>query len=213
MMYRSSTILFLLMFLASISRIVVADSSTASLIPNEAGILDELNAARTNPRAYSRYLENMRKHYDGNRYKRPGEITIVTKEGVAAVDEAITFLHSVRPVKPLSLSQGMSKAAADHAKDQSRTGKTGHKGRDGSQPWDRVERYGKWSGKIGENVGYGDRTAREYVISLIVDDSVASRGHRANIFDKDYRVGGIACASHPKWRTVCVTDFAQSYQE
>ena len=212
MKYRASTILFLLTFLASISG-VHAEPSTASPIPNEADILEELNAARTNPKAYARYLETMRQYFDGNRYKRPGEITLVTKEGVSAVNEAIAFLHSVSPVKPLSLSQGMSKGAADHVKDQSRTGKTGHKGRDGSQPWDRVNRYGTWSGKIGENVGYGDRTARESVISLIVDDGVPSRGHRDNIFGADFRVVGIACGTHPEWRSVCVTDYAQSYRE
>jgi uncharacterized protein YkwD len=213
MMYRAPTILFLLTFLASISGIVVADSSTASLIPNEADVIKELNAARTNPRAYARYLEDMRQYFNGKRFKRPGEITLVTKEGVSAVDEAIAFLRSASPVKPLSLSRGMSKAAADHAKDQSRSGKTGHDGREGSQPWDRVNRYGTWSGKIGENVGYGDQTAREAVISLIVDDGVTSRGHRANIFNPDYHVVGIACGTHPKWRTVCVSDFAQTYQE
>jgi hypothetical protein len=41
----------------------------------------------------------MRKYFDGNRYKRPGEITLVTKEGVSAVDEAIAFLRSVSPVR------------------------------------------------------------------------------------------------------------------
>ena len=214
MKYRPPTILFLLTFVASISGIALAEPSTASPIPNEADILEELNAARTNPKAYARHLEDMRKYFDGSKYRRPGETTLVTKEGVSAVDEAIAFLRSVSPVKPLSLSRGMSKAAADHAKDQSRSGKTGHDGREGSQPWDRVNRYGTWSGKIGENVGYGgDRTARESVISLIVDDGVASRGHRTNIFNLDYHVVGIACGTHPKWRTVCVSDFAQTYQE
>ena len=213
MKYRTPTILFLLTVLASISGIVVADSSTASLIPNEADVFKELNAARTNPSSYARHLEDMRQYFNGKRFKRPGEITIVTEEGVAAVDEAIAFLRSVQPVNPLSLSQGMSKAAADHVKDESRTGKTAHRGSDGSQPWDRVNRYGTWSGKVGEIIGYGDEMARESVISLIVDDGVYDRAHRANIFRSEFRIVGISCGTHPKWRTVCVTDFASIYTE
>ena len=213
MTYRASFMPFILTFLVSIPGIVVAGPDNAHLIPEETDVLNELNAARTNPEAYARHLEEMRLYYNGNTYERPDEIAIITKEGVAAVDEAIAFLRSVTPVAPLTLSSGMSKAAADHVKDQSRSQKTGHRGSDASEPWDRVNRYGNWSGKIGENVAYGNETGREVVISLIVDDGVANRGHRDNIFDTEYRVAGIACGTHSRWRTVCVTDFAQTYRE
>ncbi len=98
MKYRASTILFLLTCLALISSIVVADSNTASLIPNEADVFKELNAARTNPSSYARHLEDMRQYFNGKRFKRPGKVTIITKEGLSAVDEAIGFLRSVQPV-------------------------------------------------------------------------------------------------------------------
>ena len=213
MIYRAPFILCILTFLVSISGTVTAGPDNAHLIPDETDVLNELNSARTNPEAYAHHLEEMRQYYNGNKFERPDEIVIINKEGVAAVDEAIAFLRSVTPVAPLTLSSGMSKAAADHAKDQALTQKTGHRGSDASEPWDRVNRYGTWSGKIGENVAYGNETGREVVISLIVDDGVANRGHRDNIFDAEYRVAGIACGTHSRWRTVCVTDFAQSYRE
>ena len=202
----------LLVLLITISNIVVAEPGYEINIPNEKDIFTELNIARTNPRAYAEFLENRRQYYDGKKFKRPGEITIRTKEGLQAVDEAIVFLNSVTPVSSLTLSQGLTKAAADHVKEQSRTGKTGHKGKDG---WigQRADQYGTWTGLIGENIQYGDEAARDVVISLIVDDGVPSRGHRDNIFEPVYHMVGIACGSHPQWRTVCVMDFAQSYLE
>lgn len=213
-MTKQNTLLtVLLVLLVTISNIVAADSSSEINIPKEDDVFSELNAVRTSPKTFARYLEKQRQLYNGNKFKRPGEITIVTKEGVAAVNEAIAFLNSVTPVTRLTLSMGLSKAAADHVKDQSRTGKTGHSGSDRSSPGDRIDRYGAWTGVIGENIQYGDETARDVVISLIIDDGVPGRGHRGNIFESDFHMVGIACGAHPKWRTICVMDFSESYHE
>ena len=45
----------------------------------------------------------------------------------------------------------------------------------------RLEKYGDWSGKIGENIEFGSKSAIEIVSSLLIDDGVANRGHRKNI--------------------------------
>ncbi len=78
---------------------------------------------------------------------------------------------------------------------------------------DRANRYGKWSGKIGENISYGRSDARDVVIQLIVDDGLTDRGHRGNIFDPQFRVVGVACGEHSKYRAMCVTTFAAGYDE
>jgi len=54
-------------------------------------ILKELNLARQHPKKYAAFLEQERPYYVGKFIKRPGEITIITNEGVSAVDEAIRF--------------------------------------------------------------------------------------------------------------------------
>jgi len=44
----------------------------------------------------------------------------------------------------------------------------------------RFNKFGKWSGIIGENIAYGYPTARDIVVQWIVDVGVASKGHRLN---------------------------------
>lgn len=178
----------------------------------ETGVVAELNLARTQPAAYADILRAYRSQIRG-RYLQRGDVRIILNEGATAVDEAIRALESARPLPPLSLSRGLSLAAADHAADQGRTGRTGHGGSDGSTMASRIERHGTWLRTIGENIAYGPETARDVVIQLIVDDGVPSRGHRKNIFNPDFLVVGIACGPHASYGTVCVQDFAWGFEE
>jgi len=189
------------------------DGAVSYLSTLEAGVLQEMNLARTQPATYAEFLEERRQYYRGRRFERPGEVPIVTNEGVGAVDEAIRFLRRVKPVGALSPSQGMSRAAQDHVRDQGPSGSTGHRGNDGSRMSERVNRYGRWSGKIGENISYGRSDARDVVIQLIVDDGIRSRGHRKNMFDPEFRLVGLACGDHAGYGVMCVTTFASAYDE
>jgi len=183
------------------------------LSPLEHAVVAEINMARTAPKDYSSFLEQDKKYYDKKLLRLPGQTPILTKEGVGAVVEAIRFLRSVKPLSPLNPSKGMSLGARDHVTDQGPSGSTQHKGRDGSQPWDRVNRYGTWEKSIGENIAYGSDKARNIVMFLIIDDGVPTRGHRKNIFNPDFRVIGVACGHHATYRTVCVITFAGGYKE
>jgi uncharacterized protein YkwD len=189
----------------------VTDSSFAQAIELE--ILAELNIARTQPAAYAEILREYRSFIRGTYLERPGEVTVVLNEGAKAVDEAIAFLSRQKGIPPLSLSKGLSMAARDHARDQGKTGQTGHGGSDRSTMGQRIGRYGAWEKTAGENIAYGGESARDVVIQLIVDDGVASRGHRGNIFNANFLVVGIAFGTHPGYRTVCVQDFAGAYRE
>jgi len=183
------------------------------LSSSEKSVVREINIARTAPKRYASSLEKWRAHYDAKLLKLPGEVPIQTKEGVGAVVEAIRYLRSQNPVPLLSPSKGMSLGARDHVKDQGSSGSSEHKGRDGSQPWDRVNRYGTWQKTIGENISLGHDKSEPIVMSFIVDDGVPSRGHRKNIFNPDFRVIGVACGPHATDGTICVITFAGGYHE
>ncbi|MBW8304721.1 MAG: hypothetical protein K0M78_12470 [Brevundimonas sp.] len=174
-----------------------------------ADIVDELNAARTDPAAYARKARALRALFRGDRMERPGEITLVTREGAAAVDEAVAFLERQTPLPALRDSPGLGRAAADHAGEQGRTGDIAHLGADGSGPADRMRRYGRWSA-TGEAIAYGPDRAEDVILQLIVDDGVPDRGHRRILFNPAYTLVGAACGPHPVWRRVCVLDFARA---
>ena len=210
----SSVILLILLFSPSIGSPRSSSVGEAKFLSSlENAVVHELNMARTAPKGYSSFLEQYKKYYDKKLLKLPGQTPILTNEGVGAVVEAIRFLRSVKPLPPLNPSKGMSSGARDHVTDQGSSGSTQHKGSDGSQPWDRVNRYGTWEKSIGENIAYGSDKARSIVMFLIIDDGVSSRGHRKNIFNPDFRVTGVACGHHATYRTVCVITFVGGYKE
>jgi len=179
----------------------------------EKEVILEVNKVRSNPSRYAEeYLVPYRQYYNGHDLEIPGQITVVTNEGIKPLDECIAQLKNSKPVPLLTPEKGMCHSARDHAVDQGKTGKTGHDGSDGSSMNGRLNRYGRWSSLIGENIDYGNGTAREIVISLLIDDGVSSRGHRKNLLNGAYHKIGIAVGTHPEYRYLCVLDFAGGYQ-
>jgi uncharacterized protein YkwD len=132
---------------------------------------------------------------------------------VGALNECIRVLTSWRPLPLFRPSYGLSQAAADHAEDTGPSGALGHTGVDGSTMRRRIERYGDWDIRVGENISYGHAHAREIVIQLIVDDGVSSRGHRRNVMQADFSVVGVAIRRHARYGSMCVQDFAGGFAE
>ena len=210
-----------------------ADPQAAPLAPApylsslEKDVVQEINLARTQPKAYATFLEQLRPYYVGGHEQSPGAMLrgtdksgrpiVVTTEGPRALDEAMAFLRSTSPLPPLEVSQGMSLGAKDHVKDlktqKITDGRGLHQGRDGSQPGDRVNRYGRWQGTISENLAYGIDTARAMTVALIIDDGLPNRGHRKNIFDTQAHVVGAACDQHVAGSIICITTFAAGYTD
>lgn len=133
--------------------ILLAKASYLSAL--EQKVIDETNKVRTNPRSYLPMLESYRQRFEGKKIKVAENTYLITQEGVKPVDEAIAFLKSVRPVGALSASKGMSLGARDHVKDQGAKGALGHDGSDGSSPFTRINRHGKWQITAAENISYG----------------------------------------------------------
>lgn len=183
------------------------------LSPLEQQVISEMNKVRKNPKAYIPILETYKKRFQGKRVRLSQNSYLITQEGVKAVDEAIAFLKSTRPVGAVTISKGMSLAAKAHVKDQGPKGATGHNGSDGSNPFNRINRYGQWQITAAENISYGPNTAQDIIMQLIIDDGVPSRGHRTNIFNSTFQVSGVAYGTHQIYKHMCVINYAGGYQE
>ncbi len=122
-------------------------------------------------------------------------------------------MRAAKAQAPLNMSPGLCLSAATHVKDQSASGATGHKGADSTFIEDRVKPFGNWQGGIGENLAYGNASARERVLTWLIDDGFASRGHRMRIMSENYRVAGLSCGPHPQFGSMCVLTLAGGFIE
>lgn len=176
----------------------------------EQNLIAEHSRVRQNPQSYIPILENYLDTMNAQGGIPGGcgrNCTLLTQEGRSAVEEAINFLRNQSPLGPVSASSDVARAAKAHARDQVH-GAVGHTSSDGSSFSDRLDSFGIKSAGAGENIAYGPSTARDVVMNLIIDDGVASRGHRANIFAPDWTAAGAGCGPHATYSTVCVINYA-----
>lgn len=181
----------------------------------EKDVILEMNKARSDPKKYAEtYLVPFAKRFrsDGT-YIRKGGTVMLTREGVAAVNECIKEMSAKKPVGILKPAKGLSLAAQGHATSQAEAGQIGHTGTDGSTPFTRIQEYADCR-TAGENISYGAKSGLEIVVQLLVDDGVPDRGHRKNIFNPAYTRTGVGYAEgHKAYGTECVITYAGGYQE
>jgi uncharacterized protein YkwD len=174
----------------------------------EQQVLAGINEVRTNPAAYAATLRRYRGYFEDNIVHLPdSDVGLRTKEGVAAVDEAIAFLANQAPMPPFRSAAELVEAAKAHAADQALAGGYGHIGSDGSDARARIKKHGG-SGFMAEALAYGANDAAGVVRQLIIDDGVPTRPHRKILFDKKYRRAGVACGGHLQYRSICVIDLS-----
>ena len=176
----------------------------------EKDVILEMNKARANPALYAElYLAPRTKKFDGKVYNG----NLMTNEGVAVVNECISYMKKSTSLPVLSPKKGLSFAAQQHSKTQGETDQIGHTGVDGSDPFTRIKKYGTFQ-TAGENISYGAKSGREIVVQLLIDDGVLSRGHRKNIMNKAFSSTGIVFTKkHKAYGSVCVITYAGEYEE
>lgn len=110
--------------------------------------------------------------------------------------------------RSLILDLNASKACGAYSPDSSLTqiaecfqtelatsGKTGHDRKKCSEDY------------LAENCSFGKSTAKDIVLQLLIDEGIASLGHRKNILNEKYTQIGVAFGEHKKYRNCCVMDF------
>ena len=201
---------------------LLALAATATSKALDDDILRALVEARANPLACARRIRDRMGRFKGKVYQAPDQTAPQkqTKEGVFAVEDALQYLATAEQLPDFSADQvlGLQLAAADHVADVGAVGTASHDSSDGSHPHQRHERYGSWSGLSGECIWYGrcsggGRVSGESIIDdLIIDDGVASRGHRHCIFEARYTVAGVAVGKHAVYGNMVAIEFAAAYE-
>jgi uncharacterized protein YkwD len=188
----------------------------------EKDVILEINKVRANPQQYAReVVQPILDSFIANPWNNPlirrkGDTWLTTKEGQSVIKELIAELNKTKPMKILTPSTGMSKAAKEHTKDCSSHNRFDHTGSDGSQFWDRVDRYGKlnlYQSGGGECLSSGSNSGEDIVLQLLIDDGVKNRGHRKILLDSNASKIGVGFGEHPRFNYMCTLDFAFDYTE
>jgi chemotaxis protein histidine kinase CheA len=180
----------------------------------ELDLWSEMNRVRSNPEEFVPILQVMAKRFDALIYddveqnvKRP------TKEGAAAVEEAIKFLQSQKPMGMegwLKMSDGLSRSCLDLVAKQGPNGDLGST-ESKDEAAQRLSAYGEFSGKCTQSVAYTTLPPRDIVIQWIIDDGNKERTDRATLFDPSVKFVGIASGPHKVTKRMVAAAFAEAY--
>jgi uncharacterized protein YkwD len=181
------------------------------LLTFEKEILAELNLFRASPQKYARFVEGFLKTYNGTHFINDEGVELISVEGRTPIIELIEILKQTEPLPEFKTAEGMVKAASDHTRDLVRNNKTGHRGTDGSLPDERVSKYGIAKGGVSENISYGANTARDVVLTMLIDDGIPSRNHRKNLLNPNLVVVGLGTGEIKQAGLTCVLVLTDSF--
>ena len=176
-------------------------------------IFNLINKYRANPRELARHLERLKKYLDTstNILSEPDKIQIQMVEGVDVFNEAINYLRALRPLESLQWEDALAASAQEHVDDIGPKGLLLYQSSDGTEPEDRITKYGNYLESLGENIDFGPNDALGVIVSLTLDDGEEERPHRDNLFKNDYKKIGIACGPHQTEFQMCVMDLAYDF--
>lgn len=168
------------------------------------------NDLRENPQNYIQKLKEDLKYFRNKIFQPPGEDPIQTYEGPDAIDDAIQFLKTQKPVEKLELNDSITQACKDHVNDIGTKGLTTHEGSDDLNIGDRIERYAEWDGLAAESLDFGFKNAENIILDLLIDDGVKDRYQRYNLFNNKFKYIGIAAGPHREYGTCIVIGYAMN---
>lgn len=159
------------------------------------------NLVRYDPEKFARlYVTEYISYFQNREFHYPGlETIMLTREGDSPAIELYFELIRARPVNLLYPSKGLSNAARSHLEYITNMGIRGHGGQGGLRA--RIEREGSWQERIAENIAYGNFSAHDAVMYLLIDDLVADRSHRKIILQPELFEVGVAKGMHPAYPT------------
>ncbi len=163
------------------------------LSENEKGVILYINMARCYPKYF--YDSILCPYIDSAKTNKKTKFYKTLK----------TDLYKTKSLKPLTFNAAIYPITKAFAKDMGRHGKTGHVNSKRETLADRHSGVAV----CGENCSYGFDKPLDIVFQLILDEGIASFGHRKNILDPDYRTVAVSIHKHKKLDWNCVIDFAR----
>ena len=118
-------------------------------------------------------------------------------------------LNITKDLNPFFPANGLSIAAKYHATDMGDKGTVGHQSSDGTGTFVRIRKYAQ-GGSMAENCSYGYSDPLEIVLQLLIDEGVASLGHRKSILSTSYSFVGVSIQPHAAYGYNCVQDFSDT---
>jgi hypothetical protein len=112
-------------------------------------------------------------------------------------------LEKTIPMEALIPEHDLFVIAREHAIKSGQQNKTGHG--DFAKRIKKVE--SKYPHYIGENCDYGQHSALDIVMRLLIDEGIKNLGHRKNILNSQYHYVGVSIQPHKRYIYNCVIDF------
>ncbi len=157
------------------------------------------NLVRHNPQKFAElYVTEYIAYFRGREFHYPGlRKILLTREGARP---AIDLYHQLLRTEPMDLlypTPGLHKSARLYMDYLIENDARGHDGLGGIGS--RVSQFGLWKTKIGENISYGNFSAHDALLFLLIDDQVRDRSHRKVILLPEFRYVGTAKGMHPSF--------------
>ena len=189
------------------------DDNEVDYAEKSRNIFNLINKFRSNPRELARHLEKLKKYLDKNTniLSEPDKIQIQMVEGENVFNEAIQYLKNLSPLPPFEWDDCLVQSAQEHVDDIGPKGLLLYQSSDGTEPEDRISKYGNYVDSLGENIDFGPNDEIGVIVSLTLDDGEEERPHRDNLFKNDYKKIGIACGPHQTEFQMCVMDLAYDF--
>ena len=173
-------------------------------------VIDHLNRARTDPKAYAASLKAaLSGAYDGHAMTPPwGGPRIATQEGEAALTDLLAHLETASPMKALKFSQGVAEASQELA--AAFGASTIKSGNELPLP-DRLGKHGKYNGAAAEAVVFGVRQPEAVIAQLLLCDGDKTRHNRGFLLNAALGVGGMGLAEHAEHDCVATLTMLQLF--
>ena len=179
----------------------------------EEEVFKSVNECRNNPFSYIIKLREITNFFKNKFYHHPLEDLIETHEGIEGVEDAMSYLKTLKPAYPLEYSEEISQACRDHISDIGPKGLTTHLGSDGSNFTDRLEKYCEWDGIVVECLDFGFKIGDNVVMNLIIDDGVKEKYQRKNLFNNEFKYIGVGAGIHKIYGIGIVIGFAKNIRK